>query len=418
FAMQDRLTDSVAAALKLPRGTSRTPTPSGLDTASEQERYLQAIGLLQRYDKPASVDAAIGLLQGLAAEAPSSPLVQAALGRTYLFKFNDTRESRWVELAESSCSRAQQLNPEFPEVDVTLGELRIRTGKAAEAILSFQRAIAAQPNNFDALLGLARAQDASAKAGEAEATYRRAIQLQPSYFAGYSKLAGFYYAHGQYGKAAEMFRRVTELTPDNARSFANLGATYYLMGSFDSALAAFKKSLELEPNDVAYTNIGTAQFFLGHYKESSESFEKAVRLTPHHFHLWANLADAYRWTKGLETKAPEAYDRAIALSREELRVNPRNGQAHSYLAICLAKTGHAREAEDQAREALSLEPSDPERLYYAAVVSTLGGRSTEALERLRRAIAAGFPRVIALRDPELAGLKNKKAFQEIVRVGT
>ncbi|MGH9365688.1 MAG: protein kinase domain-containing protein, partial [Thermoanaerobaculia bacterium] len=66
FAMQDRLTDSVAAALKLPRGTSRTPTPSGLDTASEHERYLHALGLLQRYDKRDGIERALQILRELA----------------------------------------------------------------------------------------------------------------------------------------------------------------------------------------------------------------------------------------------------------------------------------------------------------------------------------------------------------------
>ncbi len=48
FDLQDLVANSVVKDLSLGRGKQRTPTPSGLDTPSEQDRYLQAIGLLQR----------------------------------------------------------------------------------------------------------------------------------------------------------------------------------------------------------------------------------------------------------------------------------------------------------------------------------------------------------------------------------
>jgi Flp pilus assembly protein TadD/TolB-like protein len=415
FGMQDQLAENVAAKLKLPRPARRTPTPTGLETASEQERYIQAIGDLQRYDKPSSVEEAIRLLETLASERPASPLVHAALARAYLYKFNVTRENRWVELAVRSCSRAQQLNPEFPEVEVTLGELRVRTGKSKEAISDFQRALTAQPNNFQALLGLAEASDAAGQTAQAETTYRNAVQLQPSFWAGYSKLAAFYYGHGQYSKAAEMFQRVTELSPDNADAFSNLGAAYGMMGRFEGALGAYQKSLALAPTDVAYSNLGTAHFYLGHYRESAKAFQEAVRRTPGHFLFWANLGDADRWTKGLEAKAPEAYRRAIELAREELRINPRNGQALAYLALCLAKTGSAAEAEELAGRALSVEPKNPEVLYNAAVVASLSGRRGEAVVRLRRAVDAGYPRAMVEHDPELARLREQQEFRSVFR---
>src|SRR5262249_4474217 len=159
----------------------------------EQERYMQALGALQRYDRPASVDRALALLEGLAKERPASPLVQAALGRATLAKFQETRDSRWVDRASDAVARPRPLAPSTPAAESTVGELKLRTGKSREAVAAFERALAAQPNSFDALLGLARACDANGDFARAEATYQRAVKLQPSYFGGYSKLAGFYY---------------------------------------------------------------------------------------------------------------------------------------------------------------------------------------------------------------------------------
>jgi serine/threonine-protein kinase len=415
FAVQDRLAEKLVGALGLSSKARRTPTPVGLDTASLQERYLKAIGSLQRYDRAASVDQAVSLLEALAAERPAAPLVQAALGRAYLARFNLTHERKWVDLASSACDRARQLQPGSPEVNVTLGELYLKTGKPADAVTAYRRSLAAQPSNFDAMLGLARAYDASGDTKHSEETYKRAIELQPAHFAGYSKLAGFYFNHGRREAAAEMFRKVTRLTPDNARAFANLGACYFALGQFDRALEVFQKSLALEPTDLAYSNVGTVQYYLGRYPESAAAFEKSLALSPSHYQNWANLGDALRLIPGREDKAAEAYAKAIALTRGELATNPDDSLVHSYLALCLAKTGRAAEARDHLRKSLASGPDPPELLFNAAVVANRSARPADALVYLARAVRAGFNAAIIQNEPELANLKNRGDFDKMLK---
>ena len=414
FGIQDRLADHVASSLRLPTSPPRTPKPTGLETASDQDRYLRAIGHLQRYDKVDAVAQAIRLLEALAVERPSSALVQAALGRAYLYEFNLTRDAKWIPLASAATDRARQLLPDSPEVNVTIGELSLRSGKPADAVAAYRRALSAQPNNFDAILGLARAYDAAGDATRAEETYRRAIDLQPAYFGGYSKLAGFYYNHGRYGPAAEMFRKVTELTPDNARAFANLGACQFALGRFDLALAAFEKSLALEPTDLAYSNIGTQQYYLGRYAESAAAFEKAIELVPTHYESWSNLGDALRLIPGRSTAAADAYARAIKLTRAELATNPNDATVHSYLALCLAKTGKPAEAREHVRRSLALEPDRAELLFNAGIVANRAARPEEAVQYLGRAVKAGSSAAIIRNEPELSNLRTRDDFGDVV----
>jgi serine/threonine-protein kinase len=415
FLLQDRLAEDILHALKVPRRAARTPRPSGLEGASEQERYVQAIGHLQRYDRAGSIDAAARILEELAQENPTSALVQAALGRAYLARFNLTRDAKWIGPAYSACDRARQLDPASPEVNVTRGELSLRTGKAPEAVAEFGRALAAQPNNFDAMLGLARAHDAGGDADRSEETYKRAIELQPAYFGGYSKLGGFYFNHGRFALAAKMFRKVTVLTPDNSRAFANLGASYFALGQFERALDVFQKSVKLEPTDLAYSNIGTAQYYLGRYPESAAAFEKAVALLPSHYQNWANLGDALRLTPGREKAAADAYARSIALARAELATNPNDGLVHSYLALCLAKIGRAAEARDHLNKSLRAGSPGPELLFNAAVVVNRLKEPAEALEYLSRARRAGFNPAIIRNEPELANLRSRADFGDVVK---
>jgi len=414
FALQDRLTDKVAAELTV-GWSRRPPKPSGLETASQQERYTVAIGHLQRTFKGASVVEAIRILEALAVEKPEAALVQAALGRAYLYEFNLTRDKSWVEKATGAVARARGLAPELPEVDATWGELLIRTGKPQDAVAAFRRALALQPESFDVLLGLAKSYAATGDARSAEATYRRAIQFQPSYWAGYSRLGGFFYERGQYARAAEMFSRAAQLTPDNARVYSNLGGAEFGRGRFPEALRAFEQSIRIEPTDLAYSNVGTLRYYLGQYDLAASAFEKAITLLPAHYQTWANLGDAYRRIEGGERKSQEAYARAISLAHDELRTNPLDGHVQSTLALCLAKTGKRKQAEEYVLQSLSAGPDNPEFLFNAAIVANEDGRRDEAIARLRRAATAGFNVAVIKKEPDLANLRSQPDFQKIVR---
>jgi len=415
FALQDEVADRVAGKLKLPaRPGGETASTSGLKTASQQERYVQALGSLQRYDKRASVEEAIGLLKPLAVEEPGSALVAAALGRAYLFKFNLTREKGWAEEARSAAARAALLDATLPEVDITLGELRLRTGQPAEAVRSFQHALSIRGNDYEASLGLARAEDAAGNETAAEAAYRRAIQLQPSYWFGYSKFAGFYFNRGNYARAVEMFRRVTELAPDSARAFSNLGAAYHQMDRFEDALAAYRKSIAIEPTTGAYSNAGTTEFFLGRYADASRDFERAVALTPGSYDGWANLADAYFWS-GQKAPAQDAYARAIRLARSDLEVNPRGASARARLAICLARAGDGAGAKEEIARAVALSPRDPRALLDAAIVTSIAGDDGKAIDWIERAVEAGCGIEQIRQEPQFASLRKDPRFDRALQ---
>ena len=405
FELQDRLVARVSAAQATPMSARALPEP-GLDSAGQQEQYLKAVGLLQHYNTKASVDEAVAILEPLSREAPKSPYVFASLARGYLANYDLVHDASLVNKAEGAAARARALDPSLVEVDVTLGELRLRSGNPAGALEAFRSALATSPTNFDARLGLARALGAAGNNTEAENAFRQAIELQPTYWGGYSKLAGFYAAHGRYHEAAAAFRRVTEQTPDDALAFSNLGATELLEGDFDSARAAFEKSIALSATDTGYANLGTAEFFFGDFAKAAAANEKAVRLNPGHYEVWSNLGDARRWAPGQRPRATEAYTRAIELARKELAVNPRQAMVHSTMALCYAKTGKLGDALEEAAESVRLEKDNPEILYNAGIVSNLAGRSQEAVDRLRRAIAAGYPLGFVEHEPEIANLRS------------
>jgi tetratricopeptide (TPR) repeat protein len=412
FSIQDRLAESVARDLGLAQ-PRRTPPPAGLATTDQQERYLQALGNLQRYDKPASVAAALTLLEGLAAAVPGSALVQAALARACLHQYTLTREKQWAARAIAAADLASRLDAGIPEVHVTRGLILTRTGRGGEAIQEYRIALSQSPNSMEGLIGLAAAYESVGRKEEAEATYRRAIERQPGYWAAYNNLGGFYYAVGRYPQAVEAFRRAAELAPDSVRAWNNLGAAYQQMDRLEDALAAFQRSTRISPNDGAYSNLGTLQFFLGRYADAARSFQQAAALTPGKALYWLNLGDAYRYAPGTRPKAAGAYQRSIALARETLATSPRDAETLATLGLALAKTGKPAEGMAEIRKALEVEPGNPDTFYDAAVVSSVMNKPEDAIGWLRQAVDAGLGVRQIEADPEFQGLRKLDSYKKV-----
>jgi tetratricopeptide (TPR) repeat protein/tRNA A-37 threonylcarbamoyl transferase component Bud32 len=406
FGVQDNVADSVARNLSL--GTA--PVRPVLDPAVSQRRYLEALGHLRRYDSEESLDAAIRILN----ELGSSPSVQAALARAYLHKFQITRQPELAASASEAAERALQGDPQSLDVNVTLGELRRQTGRHKEAIDAFVRVLSQQPNNADAVLGLAETYKASGDAKNAEAAYKRAIALQPKYWGGYNKLGAFYYTQSRYNDAIEQFRTVVNLVPDNERGYNNLGGMYQRVGRYDEAVRVFQQSIQRKPSGQGYSNLGTAYYFLGRYAEAAAAFEKAVELTPHDYLYWRNLGDASRWVSGKEGRAREAFQRAIDLCDDVIRVNPNEASAHVSRATSLAKLGRTGEARAAIIRALELEPQYASAAYEAAVVALLSGSDDEAAARIEQALRLGYNVDNLERDPELAKLRKNGRLQGII----
>jgi eukaryotic-like serine/threonine-protein kinase len=410
FAAQDELAGEVLAALDLVG--NRQPDDAGLPRPDQQDRYLRALGLLQRYDKSDSIDSAVSLLEQLAREAPESPLVHAALGRAFLRRFTLTRDPSWAPLARSYCERARQLAPRRPEVEVTLAQLATLTGEAPRAVALLRHVLSVQPGNSEALLALAQALDAGGEAGAAEEAYRRLIALQPGYWAAYSKLGGFYYRHGKFREAADMFRRVTDLNPDSARSFSNLGGALQQAGDLDGALAAIRRSVTIEPTGVGLANLGTLQFYMGQFDDAARSFEQATKLMPSSCEVWLNLGDAYRWSATRKSEAPAAYDRAIRLGRDQLAISP-DAALRAHVAMALAKNGQLAAAQREL-DADRATQASPEGLYAAGLVALLSRRDDASVGFFRRAVDAGYDTTLLLRDPELTGLWAQPGLKEML----
>jgi tetratricopeptide (TPR) repeat protein len=381
------------------------------------DHYAQALGYLRRYDNEASVDGAIRLLEGLISSEGGTARLHAGLVRAYLHKREHDEQRIWESRAATACERALELGADQPEVRLALGEIQLATGRAREAMVSFQEAQRGRPESVEALLGMGRSHLACGEVEQAEDALRQATVRWPDDWRSHSLLGWTRFRTGRNELALESWRRVVEITPDNARGRLNLGNALYRLDRFEEAIEAYRQSLAIRPYTHAYTSLGTALYHLGRNEECLSAFRKATELTPADPIMWGNLGNAFHWIPGHQDEAALALDRAIELMRERLHTNPNVADSWARLAGWLANRGDGPGAVSSIRKALELAPNDSSCMAQAGHVYFKLGDRKECLRWLKEALNAGYGAGSLLGSRELAPLHDDPEFRKLIDEG-
>jgi tetratricopeptide (TPR) repeat protein len=410
FLLENQVLTSVREFLGLGGRPGGRPRP---DPAA-RERYLQALGYLQRYDHQASVDGAVRLLEGLTAGDPENASYHAALGRAYLERYRLTSEGVWESRAAESCQRAMALAPESPDVLISLGELHLLAGRREQAIREFQAVLRTRPESAAAYNDLARAFEAMGRRPEAEQACRQAIALQPEYWAHYNRLGLIFFNGGRYGESAEAWQLALRLSPDNAMVCRNLAGALFRQDRLEESADMYRRSIQIEPTSGAFSYLGAALYWLGRRDEAIDALRTSVAMAPRDWSGWGTLGNAYRWTPGHESLAAEALDRAIALMRQRLERTPGSAKEWANFASVLANRGLDGEAATAIERAIALPDFDLNCMAIAGSVCHVLGRREEALRWLRQAVGLGYGTSRLQYNPALEGLRNDPEFKRIL----
>jgi eukaryotic-like serine/threonine-protein kinase len=417
FAAEDAVVNGAIQMLELEiQGRQRKALEShGTQVAGAYDYYLQGRGYLQNYDRVENLDSAVQVFERALAIDPGYALAYAGLGDAYWKKYERNKEPSWIDKSREACQQAIRLDGRLSSAHTCLGTLSAGTGNYQEGAQEFERAAETEPTNDDAFRGLADAYDHLGKSQDAEKTYRRAIELRPYYWAGYNWLGVFYYRQARFREAAEMFSQVVALAPDSFVGYSNLGAVYVEQARYTDAITVLERSIAIRPIAYGYTNLGNAYFFLRRYEEADRAYEQAIKLTEKDSLLWWNLGDGYYWTPGKRSQSVAAYKQGIAIAEEELHVNPNNSSSYGVLAVCHAMLGERNPALDALRRGLQLSPTDQFLFYQGALVYNQFGQSEVAIDWLKKAVAAGWPRS-RLRDyPNFDHLWANPRSRELLR---
>jgi Flp pilus assembly protein TadD len=249
----------------------------------------------------------------------------------------------------------------------------LRQGKVAEAMWSFEAAVALRPDLDAARCGLGTALMEQGKLDEAADQFSHVLALQPDHVAARLQLGIVRGRQGKLAEAAEAFSRVLRLRPDDAGAHNNLGNVLVLQGKHEEAVRQFEETVRLKPDHAgAYNNLAISCKKLGRVGDAIAHYREAIRLQPDSLQALNNLA----WLLAAE---PDGRFRngaeAVALGTRACELTKyQNPVALTTLAAAYAETGRFQEAVSFAELAQKL--AGPGQ-------SALTGRLSAILEAVR-----------------------------------
>jgi eukaryotic-like serine/threonine-protein kinase len=394
--------------LRLPTVVATAGAPAA------EEHYLLGRGYLLQGS--AGLDPAIRKFERAIQEDAAYAAPRAALGEAYVEKFDATKDTEFVKLAQSTLDKAIELDPAVARHYVLRGRLYLDTGQYARAILEFQKALNLDPGTADARSGLAAAYEADGAIDKAEREYRNAIAVHPKYWRGYQYLGVFLYRHGRFHEAEENLVIASEYAPANRSAITSLAAVYETQQRLTAAEAELIKGLKIAPDAVLYNNLGWVYIFDQRFEDAVKALQEAVKQPRANSIVWSSLARAYRWSGSHAEEARAAYLTALERADNEIRLDPRSAETRANRAYLLAESHRSREALRELDEALRIENASRNTtvLFRSALVHEWVGDRKGALTALEEAVRSGYPRGRIERDPDLKDLRADSGYRQVV----
>jgi protein O-GlcNAc transferase len=281
--------------------------------------------------------------------------------------------------AQSIYQKILAADPNNPDALHLLGLLYSQTGHHPQAIELVRRAIHLHPNAPTFHASLANIHHAAGQFDESIASYRRAIALRPDYVEALSNLGGLYFERRLFNEAADCCRAVLKIRPDFVIAWSNLAHILNEQKRFPEALDCADKALFLQPHfpDAAAAR-GNSLRELGRIDESITCFNQALTLQPNAPKILNNLSISLTARKRFD-EALSALDKAIALQ-------PNWPTPWVNRATTLRDAGRPHEAALAAQRAIDIDPNLPEAHINLAGSLLILERIDDALPPARRAV--------------------------------
>jgi predicted TPR repeat methyltransferase len=245
-----------------------------------------------------------------------------------------------------------------------------REGRLAEARILYERVLAVEPDNADALhfLGLLRHQLGAPEEG---ADYvRKAVQAAPDYAAAHSNLGNMLLEKGDLDGAEQAYRRALELMPNLVDAKNNLGLVLKRLDRLEEAERTYREAIAQAPeHPSAYNNLGHLLAETGRLDEAVAFLEQAVSLNPKFKEAFHNLGNALS-ARHRPEEAAAAYRRAVELGAD----------AYLGLATALREQGLVVEAIAAYRKVIAIDAYQPRAYYALGMLLSAKRRTAEAIE--------------------------------------
>lgn len=397
----------LVAAGTYPLWRGRAPSVASLDPEAEK--------LLVRYDQPKNLERAIDLYRAATRTAPGDALAWAGLGRASWRLYLNTTDPKLSDQALAACGQAVKLNPRLAPGQMCLGAVHVATGQQDLGMQELLEAERLSPRSPEIQVALADAYHRLGRDTEAEGAFQKAADLDPGDWRWAFFLGRFYIEKGRYQDAEKQNLIAQRLSPDNARVALSLGVIYFRQGRYPDARRWFEEAIRIAPDSASLSGLGSVHVLQGDYQAAAAAYLRATDLNKNSYTLWGNLAAAYQWSPGGQEKAREAARRAADLAEAERARTPRNARLLVNLGGYYALLALPEKSVPLLRQAIALDPDNPDIVYRAGESYEVLGMREDALKWITKALSLGFAPEYVKRSPELARLRQDKKSPPAIR---
>ncbi|WP_338769319.1 XrtA/PEP-CTERM system TPR-repeat protein PrsT [Massilia sp. METH4] len=370
---------------------------------SKDESPEQLIAQAKQYESKGDSKAAIIQLKNALQAAPDDAAARFALGRLYLktgdavsaekelqraIKLGSNRTEALPLLAKALLlqNKPQAVLDEIASLPPTASLLSLRGDallalqKVDDSRQAFESALKLEPNNSEALRGLARHAMLKNDAAEVVRLADQAVAHHPADVDTLLFRADLDKAMGQLDAARAVYDKALKVAPDTAAAY--LQKAYIDIGQrkYDDARADLAALKKLAPQNIlAYHAQAQLAFAEGKYKQALDSVQVVLKVAPEHLPSQL-LAGATHFALGSLPQAEQHLKKYV-------ESDPRNVQARKMLASVYLGSSQPREALAQLAPFLDTS-TDP-------ALINIGGRAYLNLKQYDKATAT-YRRAIEL----------------------
>lgn len=202
-----------------------------------------------------------------------------------------------------------------------------------KALESYEQALKADPNHFDALFNLGVTLNSLKRYPEAIKAYDRALAQKPDYADAYYSRGQVYSNANQPDKAIADFEKAMQLGVKKPKHEvkASMAAAYASAKQFDRAVAAYDEAIQEQASADYYFKKGNALAGSGKMEAAIAAYEATIAISP-------DFADAYN-NKGNALASLQRFTEALPSFEQALKLEPDAGNFRCNLGLAKHSMG-------------------------------------------------------------------------------
>jgi tetratricopeptide (TPR) repeat protein len=293
-------------------------------------------------------------------------------------------EAGELEACEQACRAILTVVANQFDALCLLSRVKCRQGDDREAYRLLSKALRHNPSMTAAgwrKCGLILA--ALKRPEEAIASYDRAIALDPDSADVRCNRANVLCDLGRLEEALAGYDDAIALDCDHFTAHNNRGSLLRELRRFEEAVASHDRAIALDPDHAnAHYNRANALCDLGRLEEAVAGYDRAIARDARHIAAYNNRGNALRDLK--------RFDEALASFRQAIALKPDLASAHNNIGNMLGELGRLEEARQVFESAIARTPSTVSHYYHLSALKrfSAGDPHIAAMERLARGMTA------------------------------